>query len=312
MPILHEKISTIILAAGVGKRMKSKIPKILHRILGRRIVSFVIELAREIGSEQTILVVNERSEDFFESLDPSVCYAIQEKPLGTGDAAMKGLEKVTHDKVLILCGDVPLLRTNTILQLIEYHASQNADMTFLTCQLSDPFGYGRVLRDQNGRVMKIVEQTDATPEQQKIQEINAGVYYANTKMISSALKNVTTDNEQGEYYLTDAIHKIVDSGKTVSGYMIKNKEEITGINTKEQLAQVRERVKSEWFGLLMKRGVYIEDPATTNIDLSVKIGDGVHIRPYSFIEGNTTIADGETVGPFVWIRDGKVIYSTDA
>jgi len=311
MPILQEKLSTIILAAGVGKRMKSKTPKILHRILGRPIISFVLELARGIGSAQTILVVSDCSGDFFESLGGSVCYAIQEEPLGTGDAAAKGLEKTEHDNVLILCGDVPLLQKRTILDLIEYHNNQNACVTVLTCQIKDPFGYGRIIRDQDGHVKEIIEQTDANPEQQRINEINAGVYYGKTKPIMSALNEVTTDNKQGEYYLTDAIHSMVKTGKSVSGYMIDREEEITGINTQEQLARVRALVKSRWFDLLMRRGVCIEDPVTTNIDLSVKIGDGVQIRPYSLIEGNTTISDGDTIGPFVWIKDGKVVCSTN-
>lgn len=310
MPKLQEKLSTIILAAGIGKRMKSKTPKILHRILGKPIISFVVEVAQEVGSAQTILVVNDRSDPFYESFGDTVCYAIQAEPLGTGDAATRGLEKVEHPNVLILCGDVPLLQHSTIIHLIEYHRSQHADVTILTCQMNDPFGYGRILRDPDGRVTEIIEQTDASREQQEITEINAGVYYGNTEAITSALGEITADNKQGEYYLTDAIRRIVEKGKVVSGYKIDRTEEISGINTKRQLEQVRRLVKKRWFDLLMERGVNIEDPATTNIDLSVRIGNSVNIRPYSLIEGNTVISDGTTIGPFIWIRDGKTIYSS--
>lgn len=312
MPKLQEKLSTIILAAGIGKRMKSKTPKILHRILGKPIISFVIEVAQDLGSAQTILVVSDRSDPFYESLGDTVCYAIQDEPRGTGDAAAKGLEKVEYGNVLILCGDVPLLQHSTILHLIEHHSKQHADVTILTCQMTDPFGYGRILRDPNGRVRGIVEQTDASPKQQEISEINAGVYYGKTEAIMSALGEITADNKQGEYYLTDAIHRIVKNGKMVSGYKIDRPEEITGINTKQQLAHARGLVKKRWFDLLMERGVYIEDPATTNIDLSVRIGNSVNIRPYSLIEGNTVISDGTTIGPFVWIRDGEIVYSSHA
>ena len=312
MPKLHEKLSTIILAAGIGKRMKSKTPKILHRILGRPIISFVLELARDVGSTQTILVVSDRSDAFFESLGDAVCYAIQKEPLGTGDAAARGLEKAENANVLILCGDVPLLQHRTILDLIKYHKNQRADVTILTCEINDPFGYGRIIRGPDGWIKEIIEQSDATPEQQMINEINAGVYYGNAGLLMSAISEITADNKQGEYYLTDAIHLIVKNGMAVSGYKIDRVEETIGINTQEQLAYARALVKERWFHLLMERGVHIEDPATTNIDLSVKIGDGVIIKPYSLVEGNTTINEGETIGPFVWIQDGKVIYSTSA
>jgi bifunctional UDP-N-acetylglucosamine pyrophosphorylase/glucosamine-1-phosphate N-acetyltransferase len=311
MPILQEKLSTIILAAGVGKRMKSKTPKILHQILGKPVISFVLDLARDVGSSQTILVVSEHTGDFFESLRNSVCFAIQKKPFGTGDAATRGLERADHGDVLILCGDVPLLQRKTIIGLMEYHREQNADVTILTCRMNDPFGYGRIIRNGDGNVTEIIEQTDANSEQQKINEINAGVYYGRTKLIKSALKGLTADNKQREYYLTDAIHRIVKEGKSVAGYMIDNADEITGINTREHLARVRALAKSKWLRTLMERGVDIEDPATTNIDLSVEIGEDVRIRPYSFIEGKTTIRDGEIIGPFIWIKNGKVLYSAN-
>lgn len=297
------------MAAGIGKRMKSKTPKILHRVLGKPIISFVLDLARDVGSTQTVMVVSEYQDDFLKSLEDSVCFAIQKRPFGTGDAATKGLAKAKHDEVLILCGDVPLLQKSTIAELMEYHREQKADVTILTCLMIDPFGYGRIVRDQNGKISEIIEQSDASSEQQKIKEINAGVYYGKKDLIKSALNGLTADNKQGEYYLTDAIHSMVRKGRSVHGYMIENPDEISGINTRRQLARVRALAKSKWFDLLMERGVYIEDPATTNIDLSVEIGEGVTIRPYSFIEGKTKVCDGDTIGPFVWIKDGKVLFS---
>ncbi len=306
-PILQEKISTIILAAGVGKRMKSKAPKMLHRILGKPVVSFVLDLACDVGSAETILVVSDRSNDFYSNLDKNVRYALQEKPRGTGDAAQRGLEKAAHENVLILCGDVPLLQKETVSALIKYHEHVNADITVLTCETDDPFGYGRILRDKNNHVVSIIEQTDATPEQQLIKEVNAGVYFGKTHLIASGLTALTTDNRQGEYYLTDVVRNLAGTGRMAAGYLIKNIEETIGINTKEQLARVRAIVKDRWFSQLMKQGVYIEDPVTTSIDLSVRIGEDVHIRPFSLIEGDTTISPGETIGPFTWIRDGKVM-----
>ena len=307
MPILQEKISTIILAAGIGKRMRSKTPKVLHRILGRPIVGFVLQLARDIPSEQIVLVINRKQHDAYGILGANICYAIQERPLGSGDAALKGIEATQCNTVLILCGDVPLLKLQTVGDLIRKHNEQQADLTILTCNMKDPHGYGRILRNNDGWVSAIIEQTDATQIEQDITEINAGVYYGRKDVLCSALAQITSNNEQGELYLTDAIKDIASRGKKVSGYMIDNEDEIIGINTKAQLAQVRLIVKQEWFEQLMRQGVYIEDPSTTNIDLSVNIGDHVHIRPHTLIEGDTTIPPGTTVGPFVWIRDGAQI-----
>jgi bifunctional UDP-N-acetylglucosamine pyrophosphorylase/glucosamine-1-phosphate N-acetyltransferase len=307
MPILHEKTSTIILAAGVGKRMKSSTPKILQRVLGKPLISFVTDLAFGIGSKQVILVVSQIHDDLSTILGKEISYAIQKEPLGSGDAAKTGMKSVEHENVLILCGDVPLLKKQTILDLVEHHTRLKAETTLLTCELSNPHGYGRIIRDPDGYVAQIVEECDATAEQRQIKEINAGVYYGKTALFSKALDGITTNNKQGEYYLTDAIRNIASAGSRVAGYMIANANEVVGVNTQRQLAQVRAILKNEWYTQLMQRGIHIEDPTTTDIDLSVKIGDGVQIRPHTLIEGNTEIGDGETVGPFVWIKDGKKI-----
>lgn len=312
MPILHEKISAIILAAGVGKRMKSRTPKILHRVLGKPIVSFVTDLAREIGSSQIILVVNDRADDLSSTLGEDLTYVIQEEPLGSGDAAKKGLTNAKYEHALILCGDVPLLRKQTILSLIEYHTQQNAEATVLTCNLNNPSGYGRIIRNHHDYILQIIEECDATPEQQEVNEINAGVYYAKKELLSRALERITPDNKQGEYYLTDAIRDIASAGKKVAGYLIDDECQIIGVNTQAQLARVRALAKDAYYERLMQQGVFIEDPVTTDIDLSVKFGNGVHIRPHTMIEGKTTINDGETIGPFVWIRNGEKIDTSDA
>ncbi|UCF69721.1 MAG: NTP transferase domain-containing protein [candidate division WOR-3 bacterium] len=305
MPILHEKISTVILAAGVGKRMKSKIPKVLHRVLGKPIISFVRDLARDIGSSQIILVVNTKSDEISELIGNEVTYAIQAEPLGSGDAAKKGLANAKYENTLILCGDVPLLRKETILALIEYHLQQKADATLLTCELDNPYGYGRIIRNEDGYVVNIIEECDATAEQRQIREINAGVYYGKTPLLSAALDGITTDNKQGEYYLTDAIRNIVSLRKRVAAYTTSSASEIIGVNTQEHLTQICALVKDQWYAHLKRRGVNIEDPVTIDIDLSVKIGDGAQIKHHSLIEGDTVIRAGETVGPYVWIKNGK-------
>jgi len=311
MPKLHYKIGTVILAAGIGKRMRSKTPKILHLILGKPIIGFVLDLARDIGSEQIILVVSDRAHDIYRALGNDVLFAVQDKPLGSGDAAKQGLAAIHCENVLILCGDVPLLTKQTALRLLQHHEEKAADLTILTCNMDNPFGYGRIIRKRDDTIEAIIEQSDATPEQNEIKEINAGVYFGRTELVAAAIQKIDNNNKQGEYYLTDAVRNIAAGGKKVCGYMIDNEAEIIGVNDKSQLAQVRTIVKRQWFEQLMQRGVYIEDPQTTNIDLSVKIGQFVHIRPHTLIEGNTTIRDGETVGPFAWIRDNKQIARRD-
>ena len=310
MPILQEKTTTIILAAGVGKRMYDCTPKILQPILGKPLIGFVLDLARAIKSDQLIAVVNDDTSKSVAQLDTDVTCAIQEKPLGSGDAARKGLEKADCPLALILCGDVPSLRKQTINNLRTYHKEHQAALTILTCKMRNPFGYGRIIRGNGDAVEAIIEQTDATAEQQEITEINAGVYFGQKATLLDALNKATNDNEQGEFYLTDAIREVARAGKKVCGYMTQDENEIMGVNTKAQLARAREYVKNNWFKELMERGVFIEDPATTNIDLSVTIGVNVLIRPHTMIEGRTTIPDGTTVGPFVWIKDGNRLWTS--
>jgi bifunctional UDP-N-acetylglucosamine pyrophosphorylase/glucosamine-1-phosphate N-acetyltransferase len=304
-PGVQYRFSTVVLAAGIGKRMYSKKPKVLHKILGRPIISFVIATARSLGADEIIVVVGRDSAPLKKILGDEVHYALQPVPRGTGDAARCGIDVVQHDRVLILYGDVPLLTMNTLLQIIHQHEKTTSDLTVLTCHLDDPCGYGRIIRDEHKRISGIVEQSDATETQASIHEINAGVYFGKTEEIKDALKQISETNNQGELYLTDIISVLLTAGKTVTAHKIYEANEIMGINSKSQLARARDIVKTRWLEELMMRGVFIEDPATTIIDLSVSIGSDVHIRPFSIIEGKTTIADGTVVGPYAWIKDGK-------
>lgn len=237
------KYTTIILGAGVGKRMRSKTPKILHKILGKPIVSFVIEKVQNIGCPEVIVVVGKHKKAIKKELGNSVKYAFQPIPMGTGDAAKKGIVKATHNDILILNGDIPLLNENTINKLIEYHKQKNADLTILTCTMKNPYGYGRILRDNNDHIAGIVEQTDATSQQQKIKEINVGVYYGNKKMLLNALNKIIPQNKQGELYLTDIIKKMPNYRKAIVGFRINDEEEMLGINTRSDLAKARQIIK---------------------------------------------------------------------
>lgn len=277
----------------------------MHTILGKPLIGFVVDLAREIKSSEIVCVVSKNARAVRQVLGTTVIYAVQPVPRGTGDAALKGMKKTRTDNILLLCGDVPLLQSITVENLIHNHEKHDAALTFLTCTMANPFGYGRVLRERK-KVLGIVEQSDATPKQQRIREINTGIYYGEKSLIVEALRSITTDNKQEELYLTDVIRVLLKKRKKVIGLMIDNEEEIMGINSKEELARARAIVKRKWYAELMQRGVHIEDPTTTTIDLSVRIGDNVHIRPYTMIEGNTTIKRHSIVGPFTWIKDGKI------
>ncbi len=230
--------ATIILAAGQGTRMKSDIAKVLHEINGRPMIHFVIDLALDLGSERTVLVIGHQKKKVEEMCkDYPVDYAIQEKQMGTAHAVLMTdhlLHDYEHD-VLILSGDVPLLTHGTLKSLIETHQQSGAIATLLTSQLEDPTGYGRIIRDTNGHVIKIVEHKDANLQELAINEINVGIYIFNAKPLYQALKQVKNDNAQGEYYLPDVVKMYVDSGIKVIALLTPDFDETHGINTVEQL-----------------------------------------------------------------------------
>lgn len=268
-------------------------------------VSFVVDTAKHAGAKQIVLVVGKQKDKIKKYFGRTVQYAVQPKPIGTGDAAFHGIKKVHKNSILVLNGDIPLLHSETLQNLVELHQKKKADLSFLSCSMKNPFGYGRVLRDKGKNVLGIVEHRDATTPQKKIKEINAGVYYGRKKVLLDALKNISSDNDQKELYLTDVVRLLLKQKKRVIGMQIHDECQIQGINTKAQLAAVREIVKKQWFNILMEQGVLIEDPVTINIDLSVKIGKDVRIRPHTLIEGNTRIKDHATIGPYAWIKNNK-------
>lgn len=268
-------------------------------------IEFVVETALNIGSDQIVLVTSPDRPGLRPGLNQKVTYAVQTVPRGTADAVQCGLKLARHPRILILSGDVPLLKPSTLDRLLERHQAEQATLTFLTGRVTNPGGYGRVIRNRRRQVIRIVEETDATPAQKKINEINAGIYLVQAGPLRAALNRIRADNQQGEYYLTDIVGFFLRQQQRVVGLPATDEQEIIGINTKQELARVREIVKQRWFGELMQRGVWIEDPATTTIDLSVEIGEQVRIRPCTVLEGRTRIPAGQTVGPLVWIKNNR-------
>ncbi|MEO0225572.1 MAG: NTP transferase domain-containing protein [candidate division WOR-3 bacterium] len=300
-------MNVIILAAGIGKRMKSKIPKVLHPILGRPLIRFTFELAHSLNPQKIILVVPRKFSALKRCIGiKGVTYVIQDPPLGTGDAVRKGIASLNYGSTLILSGDVPLLKKETISALIDFHRDHISDLTIVCARLTNPYGYGRVLKRRDGQIKCIIEETDADKQTKKIKLVNGGIYLANIQPLKQALAKIKPDNKQGEYYLTDAVKIMIKMRNRVFPFTVDDPTEVLGINSKWDLAQVRNIIKERYYMKLTREGVFIEDPLSTTIDLDVKIGSGVTIRPHTVIEGKSVIGNNSMIGPFVWIKDRRV------
>jgi bifunctional UDP-N-acetylglucosamine pyrophosphorylase/glucosamine-1-phosphate N-acetyltransferase len=244
-------IVAVILAAGKGKRMKSELPKVLHKLGGKPMVEYVVETAQNVGVEKIILVVGhkrEKTQDFLKHL--SVEFVIQEEQLGTGHAVMQAKDHLANfdGDVLILCGDMPLLKSDTVRRLLEEHRRKKAVATVLTAILEDPSGYGRIIRDEKGMVQKIVEEGDASADEKKVKEINTGTFCFDNKSLFSVLNNITPDNKQGEYYLTDALELLRKKNFPIWAVVASNPQEGLGINSQEELEIMEEILLAESSG----------------------------------------------------------------
>ena len=305
-------LSVVVMAGGMGKRMFSKKVKVLHPLLGRPMLDYVVDTARGINPDVVVVVYGKKGQEIRGRYE-GVRYAFQEEPRGTGDAvkvALKELNDINGD-VLVLSGDVPLIKKNTLLTLVDYHRRNKLDATLLTCEFDDPTGYGRIIRD--GEVIKgIVEEADATPEIKKIREINTGIYVFRKDALESALLKLKPDNVQGEYYLTDVIGIFVDEKRRVGGVKLRDKTEIKGVNTRKDLAEVEEILRQQKLESLMLSGVRIIMPHTVYIEEEVEIGKDTVIYPFTIIKGKTKIGEDCRIGPFAVldsceVRDGEKV-----
>jgi len=233
--------TTLIMAAGLGKRMKSDLPKVLHKMAGRPMVHYVIELAKSVGSDRVILIIGHKRELVIkETRDADVEWVVQEQQLGTGDAVQVCydlLRDYTGD-VLVLSGDVPLLRAESVKEALDVHLSTNSSATVFTFEPEEAAGYGRIVRGAEDELVRIVEQKDATESELNIREVNGGIYFFNSVDMYDALKEVNNDNASGEYYITDTIEILRGKGKRLSAYLVNDPNEMAGVNSKEQLAEL--------------------------------------------------------------------------
>ncbi len=295
----------VVLAAGEGSRMKSRTPKVLHAIAGRSLIGHVLEAASAIDPAHVIVVIGHGREQVLAHLDevaPWVDTVVQEEQRGTGHAvrtalaALASADALTEAPIVVLSGDTPLLTGATVQRLLAAQSS-GAAATLLTAMLADPTGYGRVVRATNGDVEAIVEHRDADPDVIAIREINAGMYVFDPRRLAPALERLTTANDQGEEYLTDAIGLLRDEGHSVGAVVVDDAHEILGVNDRVQLAQaaglMRDRINEGW----MRAGVSMLDPGSTWIDVDVDLAPDVTLLPQTSLLGPTSVASGAHIGP---------------
>ena len=291
------KTKALILAAGQGTRMKSHSSKVLHKVFGKSLVEYPILAAREVGVEEVCLIVGHKAEDVKEALGDRVSYVLQKEQLGTGHAVMQAMEFIeSADEVLILCGDTPLVTGDTLKGMLEFHHANKNAITVLSALIEDPTGYGRIVRDGNGNLVKIVEQKDATEEEKTINEINGGMYAFDAKLLKYALSKLTNNNVQNEYYLTDTIEILLKEGHRVDAIATQQADDIAGVNSRVQLAAVTEVMKKRVNEKHMSNGVTIIDPINTYIEPDVVIGKDTIIEPGCMLQGKTVIGENCLIG----------------
>ncbi len=293
----------VVLAAGKGTRMKSKLYKVLHKVCGKTMVEHVVDAARGVDPAKIVTVVGTGAGEVEKVLDGKSDFAFQEKQLGTGDAVMTAKEEL-GDKdgaTLVVTGDTPLFTTDTFKELFKYHAEKGNAATVLTADAPNPFGYGRIIRDDQGNVLRIVEQKDGKPEELKVKEINTGVFCFDNKKLFEALKHVDNNNAQGEYYLTDVLEILRNSGERVGAYKMPDFSESLGVNDRIALAQATKTMQRRINEIHMRNGVSFIDPDTAYIDSDVKIGND------TVIEGNVVIKGNTEIGSDCYITNGSRI-----
>ena len=295
--------TSVILAAGMGTRMKSKMPKVLHKVCGKPLSKWVIDASKAAGADKVCAVVGHKAETVKEVLGDVCEFALQAEQKGTGHAVMQAIDVIKNSKgeVVILNGDTPLITAETINKAIEYHKNNGNQATVITAILDNATGYGRIVRDNDGSVLKIVEQKDASEEEKKINEVNSGMYVFDAQSLVYALDKITPNNAQGEYYLTDTLEILLSAGKKIGGYAISDNDEIRGINDRVQLNEAEKIMQKRINEYHMRNGVTMRNPE------SVYIEDGVEIGNDTEICQNVTIKSGTKIGSDCVIGSGSML-----
>ena len=301
-------LTTIILAAGKGTRMKSALPKVLHKAGGKAMLAHVLDAAKEAGAGRSIVVVGFGGAAVEEALAGEAEFVTQAEQLGTGHAVLQTEPLLRGEKgtVLVLCGDTPLLTGTLLKKLVEEHAAAGAKATVLTAVMPDATGYGRVIRAADGTVAKIVEHKDATKEELGVREINSGIYCFSAPDLFAALHEVGNDNAQGEYYLPDVLEILKQKGEKIFAVAADSYEETLGVNSRAQLAASEKILRRRKNEALMAEGVTLMDPETTYVDVDVVVGRDTVIYPGTWLEGRTVIGEGCEIGPNSRFQNVKV------
>ena len=302
-------IKAVILAAGKGTRMKSEnTPKVLHEIMGKTLLGYVLGNVKNLADEQFVIVghQNEKVEQFVKDNYTNAKTVLQNPQLGTGHAVSMVCPYLANfdGLVLILCGDTPLIKEETLKKFIEYHKTSNSDLTVMSTIFENPTNYGRIIRESDNTLKCIVEEKDATPEQKAVKEVNAGIYCLDWGKVKGAFSELKTNNAQGEYYLTDIISWGKVQKLSVNAYILENSDEIYGINSRSNLATATKLINTRNLEKLMADGVTIVDPDSTWISEDTQIGQDSIIYPATYIEGKNTIGKNCKIGPCAHLRGG--------
>lgn len=299
------------MAAGQSSRMNTKLPKVLHEVCGRPMLAYVLDACREMGVSKILVVVGYGREEIVERYknDEDIVFVEQTEQKGTGHAVICCREHLEGFKgqTLILCGDGPLIRSETLKVLIDKHASERSAATLATTILEAPTGYGRIVRDSYGNMQGIVEENDCNEAQRRICEVNPAYYCFNTPALLEAVSQITPNNVKKEYYLTDAIHILIGSGHKVVAITAVAPEDAMGVNNRAQLSEASKIMQSRIQEKLMNNGVTIVDPPNTWIDARARIGQDTVVEPFTYIHGQVRIGRNCRVGPFAYLRDETVL-----
>jgi bifunctional UDP-N-acetylglucosamine pyrophosphorylase / glucosamine-1-phosphate N-acetyltransferase len=303
--------AVVVLAAGAGTRMKSQVPKVLHPICGAAMLDHALAAARELSPAELIVVVGDRQREIMDHLArhaPDARVVIQHRQGGTGHAVRMVVEEVGlgQGTVVVTYGDTPLLRGQTLALLVREHAAQQAAATTLTAVMDDPTGYGRIIRDDRGALLEIVEEADASQQQKAVTEINSGVYAFESALLADTVKRLPTDNAKGEEYLTDAVAVLRADGHLVASVAVPDCDEVRGVNDRIQLAHAQRILNARILEGWMRAGVTIVDPLTTVIEIGVVLAPDVEIGPGTQLEGSCVVETGARIGPGCLLRDTKV------
>ncbi len=302
----------ILLAAGVSSRMNTQLPKVLHEVTGRPMLAYVLDACRSVGVDKIYIVVGfgaDQVKERFNGDGSDIVWVEQPQQLGTAHAVMCCKEHLQDfaGQTLVLCGDGPLIRAKTLRTLIDKHEAEHSAATLATAVLEDPTGYGRIIRDAYGNIQGIVEDSDCTPGQRAVREVNPSYYLFNNQVLFEALERVKPDNVKQEYYLTDALSVIIGTGHKVVAITAVRPEEAMGVNSRAQLSVASKIMQRRIQQELMENGVTIVDPDNTWIDARARIGQDTVIEPFVYIHGEVKIGRACRIGPFAFLRHGTVI-----